>query len=301
MTSVVSQFLAMGRFAVICSPSIHTKVYYCTLIVHYARHHQRVAARWIGTIIVLPVFVFVVVSRFFSCYYSLFSFTYHPFSNTFRTLLFVPVAAARRIPFRNSCSIIFNRLDLFLSLSFMSGCNGLTGYVDLLFVPNVPVCVMFCFVFVLNLMKWWSFSLRLFLYFLSFVKASEAATAIARAFLALIPSYGVYRIIQAIDAYGWASEAECRATLRGLSTFAYFVGGVFPKQWGKLALEYVAGFVDEIYGLPRCIITAGSQAAYNFAAWWGGGNGRRTTADEDARLLNRNIRRSQSAALCLQQ
>ena len=79
--------------------------------------------------------------------------TYHPFSNTFRTLLFVPVAAARRIPFRNSCSIIFNRLDLFLSLSFMSGCNGLTGYVDLLFVPNVPVCVMFWFVFVLNLMK----------------------------------------------------------------------------------------------------------------------------------------------------
>ena len=78
----------MDRFAVNCSRSIHTKVYYCTFISHYDRH-QRVLARWNDAIVVL--FVFVVVSSFFLNFFSFptlglpfFPFprlcsTYHPY------------------------------------------------------------------------------------------------------------------------------------------------------------------------------------------------------------------------------
>ena len=104
----------MDRFAVNCSRSIHTKVYYCTFISHYNRH-QRVLARWNDAIVVL--FVFVVVSSFFFLFvfFSLLGFAiffhFHGFalhiirisSNTIGTRLIVSVAAAGRIISCDSC------------------------------------------------------------------------------------------------------------------------------------------------------------------------------------------------------
>ena len=103
----------MDRFAVNCSRSIHTKVYYCTFISHYDRH-QRVLARWNDAIVVL--FVFVVVSSFFLNFFlslpwvCLFS-PFHGFalhiirisSNTIGTRLIVSVTAAGRIISCDSC------------------------------------------------------------------------------------------------------------------------------------------------------------------------------------------------------
>ena len=104
----------MDRFAVNCSRSIHTKVYYCTFISHYDRH-QRVLARWNDAIVVL--FVFVVVSSFFFLFvfFSLLGFAsffhFHGFalhiirisSNTIGTRLIVSVTAAGRIISCDSC------------------------------------------------------------------------------------------------------------------------------------------------------------------------------------------------------
>ena len=138
--------------------------------------------------------------------------------------------------------------------------------------------------------------------FLSFMKASEAAKAITRAVFALIPSCCFYWSIKAIDAYGCASDAECRAKFGGLSVFAFCARGVVTKQWGKFVLEFVAGLLDVIFDwLRECwnYIWAGCEAAYTyFAAGVDRGGGVDDGTPAERRFLDHFPRFPRTSLLC---